>query len=77
MTQRILSLLLLGAISIGITTAVTHNVLNDAEHKLETEESIAGAKNKQILELKDALANYERAKLKPGKLNPVEVRIVK
>lgn len=74
MTQRILSLLILGAIIVGTITAVTHNVRRSAEQTLETETSIAGAKNKQIRGLKDAIADYERTKYDPA---PVAVRIVK
>jgi hypothetical protein len=74
MTQRILSLLLLGAILIGTVTAVTHNLCSSAEHILATETSISGAKNKQIRGLKDAIADYERTKHDP---KPIAVRIVK
>jgi hypothetical protein len=74
MKQQIWSLLILGAILIGLATAITTGLRREAEHKLETAENIVTAKNKQILGLRDALADYERTKLDPA---PVAVRIVK
>lgn len=74
MTQRILSLLILGAIIIGTVTAVTHELRQIGEHRLKTATDLAVAQNKQIRGLKDAIADYERTKLDPA---PIAVRIVK
>lgn len=85
-TQRILSLLILGAILIGIATAVSLTRLSSAERALERETIEAVATNKQIRTLREAQADYQKRvaddrkdtelRWKLGLPNPVEVRIV-
>lgn len=77
MIQRILSILLLGAILIGVATAVSHSIYKEADRKLETQEKIAASKNREVRLIREARAEYEKAKHEPVKPEPIEVRIVK
>lgn len=51
-----------GAAAIGLTYKITGDIRKEAERRLQVEESIVGAMNKQILGLRDAYAEYEKFK---------------
>jgi hypothetical protein len=87
MTQRILCILILGAISIGTTTALSHSSLTSARQGLIRQERIAGAGNRQLLSIRHDLDNLkaweadiqneDKLRRVLGKPAPVEVRVVK
>jgi hypothetical protein len=87
MTQRILSLLILGAILIGATIVVSSNRRTSTESQLYSETTYVRAQNSRILGEREALADYERKvsgmrqdaafRRKFGLPDPVDVRLVK